>query len=154
MPARNVAAGAVSEVGLSTSMRESSLSGIDNSAAGGYAVYCGLDVGKSEHHACALDPAGKRLYDKALPNDEAALVGVLSGLTGRGKVLVVVDQPAAIGALVIAVAPLTRDRPGLPAGPGDAPDRRPVPRRRQDRPVDRTIGRVFRAVRAGSRWAG
>lgn len=80
------------------------MSGFDNSAAGGYAVYCGLDVGKSEHHACALDPAGKRLYDKPLPNDEAALVRVLTELAGHGRVLVVVDQPAAIGALVIAVA--------------------------------------------------
>ena len=67
-------------------------------------MYCGVDVGKSEHHACALDPAGKRLYDKALPNDEAALVRVLTELAGHGRVLVVVDQPAAIGALVIAVA--------------------------------------------------
>ncbi|MDQ1304344.1 MAG: hypothetical protein QG671_171 [Actinomycetota bacterium] len=80
------------------------MSGLDNSAAGGYAVYCGVDVGKSEHHACALDPAGKRLHDKPLPNDEAALAGVLSRLKAHGRVLVVVDQPAAIGALVIAVA--------------------------------------------------
>jgi transposase len=85
-------------------MRESSLSNSDNSAAGGYAVYCGLDVGKSEHHACALDPTGKRLYDRALPNDQGALVEVLTGLQVHGPVLVVVDQPAAIGALVIAVA--------------------------------------------------
>jgi len=67
-------------------------------------VYCGLDVGKSEHHACALDPGGKRLYDRALPNDQGALVEVLTGLAVHGPVLVVVDQPAAIGALVIAVA--------------------------------------------------
>ena len=67
-------------------------------------MFCGVDVGKSEHHACALDPAGKRLYDRPLPNDEAALVEVLTGLAGHGRVLVVVDQPAAIGALAIAVA--------------------------------------------------
>lgn len=85
-------------------MRESSLSDLDNSAAGGYAIYCGLDVGKSEHHACALDPTGKKIYDKPLPNDEAALTGVLTGLAARGRVLVIIDQPAAIGALVIAVA--------------------------------------------------
>jgi transposase len=85
-------------------MRESSLSDLDNSAAGGYAIYCGLDVGKSEHHACALDPTGKKIYDKPLPNDEAALTGVLGSLAARGRVLVIIDQPAAIGALVIAVA--------------------------------------------------
>ena len=32
-------------------------------------VFIGVDVGKSEHHAVALDLSGKRLYDKALPND-------------------------------------------------------------------------------------
>jgi hypothetical protein len=85
-------------------MRERSLSDLDNSAAGGYAIYCGLDVGKSEHHACALDPTGKKIYGKPLPNDEAALTGVLTGLAARGRVLVIIDQPAAIGALVIAVA--------------------------------------------------
>ncbi|MDQ1295897.1 MAG: hypothetical protein QG608_3784 [Actinomycetota bacterium] len=63
-----------------------------------------MDVGRSEHHACGLVPDGKRLYDRPLSNDEVALVGVLAGLTGRGKVLVVVDQLAAFGALVIAVA--------------------------------------------------
>jgi transposase len=70
----------------------------------GFAVFCGLDVGKSEHHACALDQAGKRLHDKALPNDEAALRTVFAGLAEHGPVLVVVDQPASIGALAVAVA--------------------------------------------------
>lgn len=69
-----------------------------------YAVFCGVDVGKSAHHACALDPAGQRLHDKALPNDEAALRRVFTDLGARGRVLVVVDQPASIGALAIAVA--------------------------------------------------
>jgi transposase len=84
------------------------LSGTHNPVVGQdrpeYAVFCGVDVGKSDHHACALDPVGKRLYDKPLPNDEAALLGVLGRLTEYGRVLVVVDQPAAIGALTIAVA--------------------------------------------------
>ena len=70
----------------------------------GYAVFCGLDVGKGEHHACALDPGGKKLYDRALPNDEAALLEVLTRLSEHGSVLVIVDQPASIGALAIAVA--------------------------------------------------
>ncbi|RSM75174.1 IS110 family transposase [Actinoplanes sp. ATCC 53533] len=69
-----------------------------------YDVYCGVDVGKSEHHACALNPAGKRLHDKPLPNDEDALKEVLGKLQTRGRVLVIIDQPASIGALVIAVA--------------------------------------------------
>ena len=74
--------------------------------AGGYDVYCGVDVGKSDHHACALDPAGKKLHDKALPNQQDDVMTVLTGLQARGRVLVIVDQPASIGALVIAVARL------------------------------------------------
>lgn len=80
------------------------VSGTDHPATDDYAVFCGLDVGKSEHHACALDPGGNRLYDRPLPNDQAALAEVLTDLTEHGKVLVVVDQPASIGALTIAVA--------------------------------------------------
>ena len=84
------------------------MSGTHNPVVGqdrpAYAVFCGVDVGKSDHHACALDPSGARLYDKPLPNDEAALLGVLGRLSEHGPVLVVVDQPAAIGALTIAAA--------------------------------------------------
>lgn len=80
------------------------MSNTDNSAAQGYAVFCGLDVGKGDHHACALTPDGKRLHDKPLPNDEAALVAVFTSLAARGRVLLIVDQPASIGALAIAVA--------------------------------------------------
>ena len=69
-----------------------------------YAVFCGLDVGKGIHHAYALDPGGTVHYDRPLPNDEAALRKVLADLSGHGKVLVIVDQPASIGALAIAVA--------------------------------------------------
>jgi len=69
-----------------------------------FAVFCGLDVGKSEHHACALDATGERVHDKALPNDETALRTVFTALAERGRVLVVVDQPASIGALAVAVA--------------------------------------------------
>ena len=36
-------------------------------------VYLGLDVGKGEHHATALTPAGKRVFDKRLPNTEPKL---------------------------------------------------------------------------------
>ena len=80
------------------------MSGVDKPGEPEYAVFCGLDVGKSEHHACALDATGKRLHDKALPNDEEALAAVFSRLREHGRVLVVVDQPASIGARSIAVA--------------------------------------------------
>jgi transposase len=80
------------------------LSGPDKTGDHGYTVFCGLDVGKAVHHACALNPGGRRLHDKALPNDEAALVEVFTTLAEHGRVLVIVDQPASIGALPIAVA--------------------------------------------------
>jgi transposase len=68
-------------------------------------VYLGLDVGKGEHHATALTPAGKRVLDKRLPNTEPKLREVFSRLQEKhGSVLVVVDQPASIGALPLAVA--------------------------------------------------
>ena len=69
-----------------------------------YAVYLGLDVGKEEHHACGLDPDGNRIHDKALPQDEARLRALFDTLAKRGRVLVVVDQPATIGALPVTVA--------------------------------------------------
>ncbi|OOL29989.1 transposase [Rhodococcus rhodochrous] len=69
------------------------------------AVFIGLDVGKAEHHAVALTAAGKKVYDKALPNDETRLRGILDELArAHGPALLVVDQPATIGALPVAVA--------------------------------------------------
>ncbi|GAA1118525.1 IS110 family transposase [Arthrobacter flavus] len=67
-------------------------------------VFIGLDVGKGEHHAVALDRSGKKLFDKALPNDEGRLREILHSLKRHGSLLLVVDQPATIGALPIAVA--------------------------------------------------
>lgn len=67
-------------------------------------VFIGLDVGKSEHHAVALTRDGKKLYDKPLPNTEAGITQVLDRLAEHGPALVVVDQPATIGALPVAVA--------------------------------------------------
>ena len=68
-------------------------------------VYVGLDVGKGEHHGTALTPAGKRVFDKPLPNNEPRLRELFTKLQARhGAVLVVVDQPASIGALPLAVA--------------------------------------------------
>ncbi|MFD0193152.1 IS110 family transposase, partial [Streptomyces albidoflavus] len=53
-------------------------------------VFLGLDVGKTAHHGHGLTPAGKKIFDK---------------LTEKfGTVLVIVDQPASIGALPLTVA--------------------------------------------------
>lgn len=67
-------------------------------------VFIGIDVGKTDHHAVAIDRAGKKLLDKPLPQDEAKLRSLINKVTGHGRVLVVVDQPATIGALPLAVA--------------------------------------------------
>lgn len=68
-------------------------------------VFCGLDVGKSEHHATGLTPSGKKVLDQRLPNSEPKLRELFDRLQARwGTVLVVVDQPASIGALPLAVA--------------------------------------------------
>lgn len=75
------------------------------SVTGSIGVYLGLDVGKGEHHATALTLAGTRVFDKRLPNNEPKLREVFAKLQARhGTVLVVVDQPASIGALPLAVA--------------------------------------------------
>jgi hypothetical protein len=72
------------------------------------AVFVGLDVGKSDHHAVAVTAAGKTVYDKALPNDETRLRAILEELAAEhGPVLMAVDQPATIGALPVAVAEAT-----------------------------------------------
>lgn len=68
-------------------------------------VFLGLDVGKGEHHATAVTTAGKKAFDKRLPNTEPKLRELFSKLQAKhGTVLVVVDQPASIGALPLAVA--------------------------------------------------
>lgn len=69
-----------------------------------YGVFLGLDVGKSDHHAVGLAPDGKRLHDAPLPNTEARLRALFDKLARHGRILVVVDQPASIGALAVAVA--------------------------------------------------
>ncbi len=72
---------------------------------GGIDVFLGLHVGKGEHHATAVTPAGMQAFDKRLPNTEPKLRELFAKLKAKhGTVLVVVDQPASIGALPPAVA--------------------------------------------------
>ena len=71
---------------------------------GSVEVFCGVDVARETHHAVAVDRAGRRLADRPLPNDETALRELFTELAEHGRLLVVVDQPASIGALAIAVA--------------------------------------------------
>ncbi|KQU06337.1 transposase [Rhodococcus sp. Leaf7] len=69
-----------------------------------YDVYCGIDVGKTAHHAVALAADGTRILSRPLPQDENAITALLGELATAGSVLVVVDQPRNIGAMPVAVA--------------------------------------------------
>ena len=75
---------------------------------------------RSEHWATALTRAGRKVCDKALPNDEARLRALYDKLAGHGSLLVVVDQPAAIEALAVAVSLFNgSNRPGFDGGSDD-----------------------------------
>ena len=67
-------------------------------------VFIGIDVGKSEHWATALSQEGRKVLERALPNDEERLRALYKKLADHGSLLVVVNQPATIGALAVAVA--------------------------------------------------
>ena len=68
------------------------------------AVIVGLDVGKQRHHAVITRPDGTIVHDRVVANTEADLVALLTEAEAEGPVLLVVDQPASIGALPVAVA--------------------------------------------------
>jgi transposase len=70
----------------------------------GYDVVIGLDVGKTMHHAVALDGDGLRLVDREVANTEAALRELFGRAAREGELLVVVDQLHSIGALPVTVA--------------------------------------------------
>lgn len=53
-----------------------------------------------------LTPAGKKIFEEQLPNSEPKLRAVFDKTATSGTVLVIVDQPASIGALPLTV---TRD---------------------------------------------
>src|SRR5699024_12368272 len=68
-------------------------------------VFLGIDVGKSQHHATAVNRDGQIVHDKPLPQSEPKSQELLQDLVAKhGELLVVVDQPKTIAALVIAVA--------------------------------------------------
>ncbi|GGV54738.1 insertion element IS110 uncharacterized 43.6 kDa protein [Streptomyces spectabilis] len=72
----------------------------------GIDAFLSLDVGKGEHHATVVTPAGKEAFDKRLSNSEPKLRDVFGKLqASHGTAMVViVDQPASRGAMPIAVA--------------------------------------------------
>ena len=111
-------------------------------------VWVGLDVGKSAHHAHALDHDGNTLYDKPLKQDEKAIRTMLGKLSKHGRVLLVVDQPNTIGSLPPDGGAEHGDRGCLPSWHGHAQDRAAAARGREDRPQGRACDRVGRAQAA------
>ena len=103
---------------------------------------------RSEHWATALTRAGRKVCDKALPNDEARLRALYDKLAGHGSLLVVVDQPAAIGALAVAVSLFNgSNRPGFDGGSDDVEgslswDLRKYPDELRERATRTGVGRV------------
>ena len=61
-------------------------------------------VNKKRAVGNVLSRDGQKVLDKALPNDEERLRALYEKLADHGSLLVVVDQPATIGALAVAVA--------------------------------------------------
>jgi transposase len=103
---RNVAAGASSRAGLPAWRKEAvSMPSVSHAPGAPVAdVFCGIDVARETHHVVALDRGGRRLVDRPLPNAEPDLLELFAELGVHGRVLVVVDQLASIGALAVAVA--------------------------------------------------
>ena len=67
-------------------------------------IFLGRDVAKTDHWAYAVIQDGTKIWNKTLPNDETKLAAVHQELLAQGQILVVVDQPATIGALAVAIA--------------------------------------------------
>ena len=57
-------------------------------------IIIGLDVGKTGHHACALTNTGERIYDKPLPQDDAARREIFASMQAHGSVVMVVTRSA------------------------------------------------------------
>ena len=55
-------------------------------------VFISVDVGKSNHHAVAIDRNGRKPLDKALPQDEAHLRTIIGDLAAHGTLLLIVGH--------------------------------------------------------------
>lgn len=66
-------------------------------------ISLGLDVGKADHGACAVTKDGTKVWNRIVPNDEANITEVCEDLRTKGKILVVVDQPATLGAFAAGI---------------------------------------------------
>lgn len=65
-------------------------------------VFFGIDVGKHNHHALAINRDGKQRLPKALLQNETKLKALIT-LPAKHVTLLVVDQPATIRTLPVTV---------------------------------------------------
>lgn len=84
-----------------------------------YAVYLGLDVGKTNHHGCGLDSAGERVFHHELPQDKAALSAVITTLKHDYDRVLVIAVAGGCGA-DIACPPGVAIRKAADLYPGQA----------------------------------
>ncbi len=67
-------------------------------------VFVGVDVAKGRHYACAVSARGEALFSRAVPNDEAAVRGVIDDARRHGRPALVVDMTSSAAVLILAVA--------------------------------------------------
>ncbi|NJC22632.1 hypothetical protein BJ994_001708 [Arthrobacter pigmenti] len=84
---------------MTVTVEQGSACGGDSGSAGHRRIHW---IGRREIRV-ALDRSWKKLFDKARPNDETRRE-ILADLSGQGQMLLVVDQPATIGALPVEAA--------------------------------------------------
>ena len=72
-------------------------------------VWVGLDVGKTYHHATAINGAGEVLFARQIPNTQSDLEKLVEESNRCGQAAVVIDQPGSIAQITRAVA----DRAGI-----------------------------------------
>jgi len=67
-------------------------------------VFVGVDVAKGKHYACAVSAGGEALFSRAVPNDEAAVRGLIDDARQHGRPALVVDTTSSAAVLILAVA--------------------------------------------------
>lgn len=65
-------------------------------------IWIGIDVGKSHHHACAVDSDGTKLWDQKIANDETEIEALINraGASGSGPIVWAVDLISPVAALL------------------------------------------------------
>ena len=67
-------------------------------------VWVGVDVGKTTHHACVMDPAGKVVFSQKVADDQAAIEQLVARAgQAAGEVRWAIDLTSSAAALLVAV---------------------------------------------------